>query len=521
MSAKSFTTHHDRICGTVDVVMIGAGINGIAIAREAAARGLSVVVIERDDLGAGTSAISTRLVHGGLKYLEHFDLRLVIESIRQRSILLKRAPHLVRPYPMLIPFSREHRRPAWLLACGLVLHDVLAVGKPLRRNRIIGPRALRRRWPHLARNGLRWAGLYEDAMVELSERLCVELALDAAQHGARFLTHSEVTSVLREGGHVSGVRYTDAIDRTTKEVQARLVINAAGPWVDAVLDLAGAHQKMIGPTKGSHLVVDAFPGAPDVCVFFESPSDRRPMFVLPWNGRYMIGTTDIPYDGNLDEVATDQAETTYLLTAVNGLFPEAHLTQRDVLWSYSGVRPLPFVGPQTDPSTISRDHTIVVHKGALRGIVSVIGGKPTTHQALGKQVVDTVVGLLGTGDRRSNTRTFDFPGTPATPWSSFREAFIANCVLAPSISARLVDVYGKRAEELVARISDDPALAAVIDEETGAVAAEVVFAVKAEGAQTLEDILLRRTAVALNSDTGFLADRPGVGDHAVASELGQ
>ena len=176
----------------VDVAVIGAGINGLAVARESARRGLSVALIDQDDLGARTSAISTRLIHGGLKYLERFELNLVHESIRERNILLKRAPHLVHHYPMLIPFSKAQSRPGWMLSCGLMLHDVLALGKPLPFNQIVFRGRLKRDWPSLAETGLKWAGLFHDAHVPLTERLNVELAIDAHAHGATVLTHTRV-----------------------------------------------------------------------------------------------------------------------------------------------------------------------------------------------------------------------------------------------------------------------------------------------------------------------------------------
>ena len=205
----------------VDVAVIGAGINGLAVAREAARRGLTVALIDQDDIGSRTSAISTRLIHGGLKYLERLELHLVYESIRERNILLKRAPHLVRHYPMLVPFVKGQSRPGWLVACGLMLHDVLAIGKPLPFNRIIFGSRMRRDWPELAEGGVRWGGLFHDAHVPLTERLSLELAVDAQAHGATVLTHSRVEALVRRGGRVAGVRYRDRVDGQLKQLDAR------------------------------------------------------------------------------------------------------------------------------------------------------------------------------------------------------------------------------------------------------------------------------------------------------------
>ncbi len=501
--------------GAVDVAVIGAGINGLAIAREAARRGRSVLLIDQDDLGARTSAIATRLIHGGLKYLERLELHLVHESIRERNLLLRRAPHLVHHYPMLIPFSKTNSRPGWLLSCGLMLFDVLSFAKPLPFSRIVLGRRLRRDYPSLVEGGLKWGGLFHDANVPLTERLCVELAIDAQAHGATVLTHSRVESLVRSGGRITGLRYRDRVTGEPVEVAAKVVVNVAGPWVDEVLDLAGPHRTQIGPTKGSHLVVDAFPGAPDTCIFFESPDDTRPMFVLPWQGRYMIGTTDLPYDGSLDEIVIDDDEVAYLLRAVNGLIPAARLTPDDVLWSYSGVRPLPYVADLDDPSKVSRDHEIIVHDGERSGLVTIVGGKLTTHRALGELVAKRLEKALGARPGPSPTRDARFPGAPEGDWQEFRTQYVAASSLDSAIATRLVDTYGTRAAAVERIAKADAALAAVVDRETGAIAAEAVHAVLEEGAHTLEDVVLRRMAVGLNADVGLSA-APAVAEVLVA-----
>lgn len=499
------TTHATP--STADVVVIGAGINGLAIARETAARGLRTVVLDSDDVAAKTSAISTRLIHGGLKYLERFELPLVFESIRERKILLRTAPHRVRPYPMLIPFSRTASRPGWLLACGLALHDVLSLGKKLPFNRVVLSRGLRRGWPSVAEGGVRWGGVFLDAHVPLTERFAIELAIDATKRGAVFLTHSPVTGFVRGVGAVRGVRYRDRVTGQERSVQARIVVNAAGPWVDSVLALGDATEpRRIGPTKGSHLVVDPFPGAPDTCVFFESPDDNRPMFVLPWwGGKYMIGTTDLPYDDRLDEIVMDDEETAYLLRAVNTLIPRARLTADDVLWSYSGVRPLPYVADMKDPASVTRDSDIVVHDGELRGVISIIGGKYTTQRALGEQTARRIDKILGRANDPSPTRGAMLPGAPAGDVAEFSTRFVRRSVLPEAAARRLVEVYGALAERIEEIAAADPSLTEVVDPETGAIAAEVVYAVREEGAVTLEDVLLRRTVIALNSDVGLTA----------------
>lgn len=501
----TLSTYRDRI-EPVDVAVIGAGINGLAVAREAALRGMTVALIDQDDVGARTTAISTRLVHGGLKYLERFELNLVFESIRERNILLKQAPHLVRPYPMLIPFSKGQSRPGWLLTCGLMLHDVLSMGKKLPLNRVVFKKSIRRSWPGLADGGLKWGGLFHDAQVSLTERLTLELAADAYKHGAAILTHTRVEGLVQSKGRVSGLRYRDRADGSMKQLDARIVVNAAGPWVDEILGMAGPHDRKMGPTKGSHAVVDPFPGAPETCIFFESPEDARPMFILPWAGRYMIGTTDIPYNGSLDSIVIDAEETAYLLDAVNGLIPQAGLGPDDVLWSYSGVRPLPYVADLDDPSQVTRDHQILSHTGDLAGLVTIIGGKLTTHRALGEQVTKVLAKSLGLARAVSPTRSAIFPGAPRDElWPRFRTAYVRGSTLPRPVANRLVDTYGIAASKIEALANAHPELARVIDEDCGAIGAEIVYAVREEGAHTLEDVVLRRTLIGINSDVGLSA----------------
>jgi len=501
---------------SADVVVIGAGVNGLAIGRELAASGLSVVIIDRADVASATSGIATRLIHGGLKYLERFELSLVFESIRERNNLLRTAPHLVRPYPMLIPFLKRASRPGWLLACGILFHDVISVGKRLPLNRLVFGARLRREWPSIAANGVRWGGLFQDANVALLERFNVELAIDAQRRGAVILTHAPVTALVRDEGRIAGIKYQDRESGSERVILASTVINAAGPWVDFVLGFIGEHPRRIGPTKGSHLVIDAFPGAPATCVFFESPIDRRPMFVLPWwGGLFMIGTTDIPFDGDIDELVATDDEVDYLLGSVNSLIASAHLTPDDVLWSMSGVRALPYVADLTDPASVSRESEIVEHAGSEAGLVTIIGGKYTTHRALGEQVLRRIEKRLGRKKHPSTTRTALMPGAPNVPLEEYRADYLARSSLDDRAAARLVDVYGTTAERIEALARDVPALAEVVDPATGAIAAEIVYAVKMEGAVTLEDILVRRTTIGLNRDVG-LACAPRAAEVLVA-----
>ncbi|MEV0155533.1 glycerol-3-phosphate dehydrogenase/oxidase [Micromonospora sp. NPDC050686] len=485
----------------VDLVVIGAGINGLATARDAASRGLSVVVVDRGDVGAGTTATSSRLIHGGLKYLERYDFRLVHESIRERHLLFRTAPHLVHDYPMLIPSYAADSRPGPLIRLGLAAFDVLAARRGRGRSRGMSVRTIARRWPNLSRDGLRGGVLFHDAQVPWAERLCVELLLDAEKLGARVLTYTTVTGLLVEDGRVLGVRTRD--DRTGREavLRGRLTVNAAGPWIDRILDGQVDSRRLNGGTKGSHVVIDPFPGAPDTCIFFEAAADRRPIFVFPWQGRFILGSTDLTYEGDLDEVVASDAEIDYLLAETNRLFPTANLTPADVLYTVAGVRPLPYTAGVADNAKISRGHTVLDHSPAHPGLLTVIGGKLTTHRALAEDVTDAALRILGRRGGRCVTRTRPLPGADTADWPAFQAEFRRSAApLTAAQATRLLDIYGVRARAVLDLVRAEPELGAVVDEDSGAVAAELVLAFRVEGAVTLADALLRRTLIGLGPD---------------------
>lgn len=494
---------------TYDLCVIGGGINGVAVARDAALRGLTVVLLERRDLSSGTSAWSSRIIHGGLKYLEHLEVGLVRECVRDRRELLADAPHLVDRFPMLIPGFRGDRRPWWLIRLGVIAHDVLKGRDPFPRGRSLGRDAVRRLAPGLDLERMRGATLYHDGQVTWAERLAVELALDAAAAGADVVPRAEVTGFLTDGDRVTGVHVRDLApdgDGATHEVRARGVVNAAGPWVDAVLAHGVGGPRRIGGTKGSHVVVDRFDGAPEVCTFFEAHADGRPMYLMPWAGRLLIGTTDLTFEGELDDLAASDEEIAYLLGETNRLYPGAGLTEADVLYSYAGVRPLPAMPDVTDNAKIPREHVIVDHAPSHRGLVSALSGKWTTHRAMAEDVITAVGRSAGMDVGRPATHGRPLPGAVAGPARSTLEADLVARLGVPAVAAtRLVDVYGSRAVRLVDLVAADPALAEVLDPETGALAAEVVLAVREEWAHTTADVLMRRSMVGFNGEAGATA----------------
>jgi glycerol-3-phosphate dehydrogenase len=380
-----------------DVIVIGAGINGAGIARDAAMRGLKVLLIDKGDIGSGTTSASTRLIHGGLRYLEHFEFGLVRESLREREILLRIAPHLVRPLAITIPIYKQSKRGRLMIRAGMILYDLLSWGKSLPGHKMLSRAETLERWPGLNSDGLVGSALYYDAQIEFPERLVMENVLSARKFGAEVLTYTRVTNLAVKEGKVSGVEFAnedDSEDGQKQFASAAVVINAAGPWIDQVLERAPVNSpKLIGGTKGSHLVVPPFPGAPTNAIYVEARSDGRPIFIIPWNELYLIGTTDIRFEGDPDEVRCELWEIDYLLSETNLALPGAHLTRDSILYTYSGVRPLPVTGDK-DEQSITRRHFIRQHP-QLPNLLSIVGGKLTTYRSLAEECVDLIFQKLG------------------------------------------------------------------------------------------------------------------------------
>lgn len=392
---ETVQTEHEMVRATrnFDVIVIGAGINGAGIARDAAMRGLSVLLIEKGEPGRGTTSASTRLIHGGLRYLEHFEFGLVRESLREREILLHIAPDLVRPLAITIPIYKRNKRGRLTIRAGMVLYDLLSWGKSLPRHHMFSRTETLQRWPGLNPEGLVGSALYYDAQVEFPERLVADNVRSAVESGAEVLTHTRVTSFAIADGKVSGVEFV-AENGDKQFAEAGVVINAAGPWIDQVLERVPVNSpKLIGGTKGSHIIVPPFPTAPANAIYVEARSDGRPIFIIPWNKLYLIGTTDIRFEGDPDEVRCEPWEIEYLLSETSFALPGAQLTPDSILETYSGVRPLPVTGDK-DEQSITRRHFIREHP-RLPNLLSIVGGKLTTYRSLAEECVDVIFRKLG------------------------------------------------------------------------------------------------------------------------------
>jgi len=516
-----------------DLIVVGAGINGAGIARDAAMRGLRTLLLDKGDVSSGTTQWATRLIHGGLRYLEHYEVHLVRESLAEREKLLKIAPHLVKPLRFVVPIYEHSKRGPRMIRLGMIGYDLLSYDKSVPNHRMLSREQALREYPGLNPEGLLGAATYYDGQVEYAERIAVENAIDAARHGASVITYAEVKRLLFEDGasegngsmaRVVGVEFEDRLEGSTYTAHAPVTVNVAGPWVDRVLCGAGSFGfeegaeddkgRMIGGTKGSHLVVDPFPGAPKDALYVEARKDGRPYFIVPWNGRYLIGTTDIRYEDDLDYVCASEDEIDYLLQETDYVVPQANLTREDVLFTYSGVRPLPYA-PEGAEGSITRSHVVYDHAqgksvagGRIKvagggpkagGLLSIVGGKLTTYRNLARQTVDAVYKKLGAKPPKSATDRVPLPGGATEDFENFAAGFKATSGLTDELAERLLKLYGVRAPDVLATAGDDSSLRMPLSPsatvETGLMGCEVLYAFRQEMAQKLSDVLLRRTMV--------------------------
>ena len=488
---------------TFDAIVIGAGINGAGVARDAAMRGLKVLLLDKGDIASGTTSWSTRLIHGGLRYLEHGEIGLVRESLRERERLLHIAPHLVKPLPLMIPIYKQSRRGALSIRAGMIAYDLLSFDKTFEHHHMISRAETLRRARGINAEGLRGAAIYYDAQVEYAERLVLENARSAQEHGAQVLTYARVDEFIIEEKSVRGVKLTDLLDGGIHIARAAVTVNVSGPWVDEVLSRTTRHlNRMIGGTKGSHIVVEKFSGAPVDALYVEAREDGRPFFIIPWNKLYLIGTTDIAYNGDLDCVSANEFEIEYLIRETNRVIPSAQLTRDSILYTYSGVRPLPYLS-KADPSSVTRRHFIRDHAPALAGFVSIVGGKLTTYRNLSEQVVDLIFRKLKRKSPPCKTAQVKLPGAMSEEFAAFCRRFKAGSGLTAASAERLLRIYGTRASEVVEMATEDSELRQPFNPATGAIGAEVLFSFQREMAETLTDCLMRRTMIGLDASVGL------------------
>lgn len=487
-----------------DVLVIGGGITGVGVARDAALRGLRVALVERDDFASGTSSRSSRLVHGGLRYLEHGHLHLVFESSLERRRLLDLAPHLVRPLEFVWPVYEGSRVPRWKLGAGLFLYDLLALFRNVAAHRRLDPDEVIAREPRLLAKGLTGGASYFDAATD-DARLTLATALGARESGAVVANHAGVRRLVVLRGRTDGAIVSDAITGAETAVRARVVVNAAGPWSDEIrrLDEPGTGPGLRG-TKGVHITVPRERVGNTTALTLLSPVDGRVMFILPGDTHTIVGTTDTETDASPDDVRASRRDVQYLLDTANHFFPAAHLVPDDVVCAWAGIRPLVAGRFGEDAAGASREHEITVSE---RGVVSVMGGKLTTYRAMSAEVVDVVERELGRGATPSGTARAALPGGDIDSFEQECERAL-RATGSPERGEYLVRAYGSRWQELWAATATDPALAEPLVDGLPYVRAAITYGVSAEMGLTLADLLIRRTHVAFETRDHGLAVAP-------------
>ncbi|MBE9061670.1 glycerol-3-phosphate dehydrogenase [cf. Phormidesmis sp. LEGE 11477] len=500
---------------TYDVIVIGGGINGAATARDAALRGLKTIIIDKGDFASGTTSWSSRLVHGGLRYLEYFEFNLVRESLAEREILLRSAPHLVHPLQLTIPIYDKGSRSYWEIWAGMILYDILSFDKSLLNHRMLPKAKLKQLFREVNPKGVQGAGQYYDAQVEYAERLCLENILSAQEAGATAFNYVKVIQLVRQGDRVTELVCKDEFSESTFTIKTHdksVIVNTSGPWVDKVCDKGtqneapapiGTTQK-IGGTKGSHIVVDDFPGAPGAAFYVEALTDNRPFFILPFLGQYLIGTTDLRFSGDLDRVKADDDEIDYLIAETNKVFPAARLSRESVKFTYSGVRPLPYTESKK-PGAVSRNHLLYDHaKDGVVNMVSLIGGKLTTHRRVGEEMVTWVYKQRQQSAPPCKTRVNPLPGAILRTDQRIVEAIAKYApLLATTVVDHIFQRYGARALDLLTLVDESPELAEPIVAGLPDIKAQIVYAVRSEMALTFGDICRRRTMLSLQANYGM------------------
>ncbi len=508
-----------------DLLVIGGGITGGGIARDAAGRGLSVALIESGDIGGATSSRSSRLVHGGLRYLETFEFGLVFEALRERRRLLELAPHLVHPLPFLFPVYRGDDPSLPKLAAGILLYEGLSLFRSPGRQKILTSGGALEFEPRLRAKGLVGGALYHDAQVD-DARLTLAVARGANDLGARVLSYARARSVVATPEDFTRVVVEDRLTGTVRTARARLVLNAAGPWSDHVRRLADpAVTRRLRTTKGVHILFPRERVGNRNAIIFKSVVDDRVMFVLPWGRFSYVGTTDTEYDGDPAEAVADPADIRYLLDSTNGLLPEARLEKGDIVSTWAGVRPL--LAPDADVSAgeTSREHAIWRDPS---GLLNVAGGKLTTFREMAADAATVVAEILKaehgviSGDFR--TEFVPIPGAPKlglTRLVASLESRGKATGLSAEASRSLATRYGEDANAILDLIAEDPTLVRPILPEHPYLMAEAVHAVRSEWALTLEDVMRRRLHLFYEAADGGMSAATGIVDRiATESALG-
>ena len=485
-----------------DVLVIGGGISGATVAWDAALRGLRVGLVEKDDFGHGTSSATSKLIHGGLRYLRQLELRLVRESLRERRILSTVTPHLVYPLPFLIPTYGWNDRLALFAAARL--YNTLSYDRnrvPFEDQQIPAARALNRdsvleRAPALPADHLSGGMLYYDCQMYDPARHLLEFIHSAVAHGAQVANYAEVTDFIVQGDAVQGAVIRDRLTDQNHTLHARITVNVTGPWADFILGLLDNDlPARIRRSKGIHIVTRPLASL-DQALALETPAGRH-LFFLPWRGHTLIGTTDVPFDGHPDDPMVTETDLREFIATINATFPPAQLTRDDVLHFYGGLRPIVDEQTEVDTYQASRKYEIYDHTAdGVGNLFTVIGGKYTTARALAETLVDRIFETLDRPSVPCTTHVVPTVGGDTGSFSRFldhvRQRYHA---LSDETAYHLARSYGTRIEDVMARAERGPILMQQPSDRSPDIMAQIDYAVECEMAQTLEDVLFRRTGI--------------------------
>ena len=501
---------------TFDLIVIGGGITGVSAARDAALRGLSVVLLEKDDFGSGTSSRSTKLLHGGVRYLQQYEFKLVREACRERELFLELAPHLAHIRPFIYLLYRGYPESRWLLNLGLTIYDLFS-GAPLKRHHhMLSAERLLSIEPHLNSQDLLGGGWYYDSLTN-DARLTVETAKGAAEAGALVGNHMEAVGLVQESGKVRGVEVTDQISGSQAVIRSKCVLNATGVWVDSVRRMEnGISDRRLHPTKGVHIVLRKKDYPLQHAVFLRSPKDNRVVWPIPaLDGDLVyVGTTDTFYEGPPEEVTASADDIDYLLQVARHTIPDAKLDYDSIVGTWAGLRPLVSADASLSASSVSREHLIFVSPG---GLLNIAGGKLTTARVMAEQVIDEAIRLYGDSfsqkhPRRAFTHKVVLPGGDSDGIRHAAQTLAASPVDS-AIQHRWMTHYGSNSAQLAYACTIDPAAGKPLGDST-VTTAEVQYAVQQEMALTLNDFFIRRATLFFWQQDGGLS----IAD-TVASEM--
>lgn len=486
-----------------DLVVIGGGINGAATARDAAMGGLKVALVEARDFSSGTSSRSSKLIHGGLRYLEQLDFKLVREARQERSRLGRLAPHLARSLPFLVPIYRGGPFSPLKLRLGLGIYDLFGNLGAADRHRMLNAEQALEAMPTLRSDGLRAAALYHDSGTD-DARLTIETVIDAADHGATVANYAEVRAMASDGSRIASLEVADTLSGRRYELAGRFFVNAGGPWVDRVRALVRGFDgsRTVRLTKGTHFVVPPVTGG--LALLAAVPDENRIFVMWPWHGGAMLGTTDTDYEGDPAAVAPDATDVNYLLRAANSVFATP-LTENDVRYPWAGLRALVLDDAGKKPSAVTREYRF--HRDPwAQNLISICGGKLTTARALGENLARQVAGHLGT-NLNGSSRSAPFPGGHTGPFEAFLRRSVNEAVrefpVKSPVAERIVRTYGSRWRAVLELTRAKPELAEPLAEsvqdaaggEGPLLAAEAAFSASEEMAETPDDFLIRRSGL--------------------------